>query len=58
MDKKKKKISIIDFVAEQNRLIRTRGLPKDHPEGALEPMDVPLSAEEAEFFDDEDEWLL
>lgn len=51
----KKYSSIIDFVAEQNRLIRTRGLPKNHPKGNLEPFDIPMSSEERKFWEREEE---
>ncbi len=32
---------LIDFVAEQNRLNRTRGLKRTDPGGELEPNDCP-----------------
>lgn len=51
----KKHTSIFDFVAEQNRLIRTKGLPKNHPEGNLEPFDIPMSSAERDFWEKEDE---
>lgn len=42
---------LIDFVAEQNRLNRTRGLKRTDPGGELEPGDCPLSASERRWFD-------
>lgn len=47
---KKKFPTMYQFVAEQNRLERTGGLPVDHPQGALEPYDVPLTPRERDFF--------
>ena len=46
--------SIIDFVAEQNRLMRTRGLPKTHPKGKLEPCDMPLTSEERRYWEEQE----
>lgn len=48
--KKKKYMSMTDFIAEQNRLERTGGLSADDPKGAFEPMDYPLSPRERDFF--------
>lgn len=42
------------FVAEQNRFMRTGGLPADHPDGELQPGDVPLSPAERRFFEMEE----
>lgn len=53
-----KYISIINFVAEQNRFLRTNGLPADHPNGELEPFDVPLSAMEKAFWDEQEQEYL
>lgn len=41
---------MVDFVAEQNRLNRTRGLKRTDPGGDIEPCDYPLSAAEAAWF--------
>lgn len=49
----KKHERIVDFIAEQNRLHRTRGLPADHPNGRIEPVDYPLSLRERKFFEEE-----
>jgi len=46
--------SIIDFVAEQNRLMRTKGLPKTHPKGKLEPCDMPMTPEEKRYWEEEE----
>jgi len=43
-----------DFVAEQNRFIRTGGLPKNHPNGKLEPFDIPMSVEEKNYWEKEE----
>lgn len=51
---KNKYPTMFQFVAEQNRFMRTGGLPADHPDGKLEPMDVPLSAAEARFWEEEE----
>lgn len=50
----KKYERIVDFVAEQNRLMRTGGLPKNHPAGGLEPSDYPLSASEKRYWNEEE----
>lgn len=42
---------MVDFVAEQNRLNRTRGLERTDPGGEIEPSDYPLSASERRWFD-------
>lgn len=46
----KEHISIFDFISEQNRVLRTRGLSKNHPKGKLEPFDIPMSSIEKEFW--------
>ncbi len=46
--------TVIEFITEQNRLERTRGLPSDHPDGAVMPWDVPMSSEERSFFEREE----
>ena len=43
-----------DFIAEQNRLNRTRGLPKDHPDGKMEPCDIVMSVAERKFWEREE----
>lgn len=43
-----------DFIAEQNRFIRTGGLPADHPKGQIEPGDYPLSPVERNFWEREE----
>ena len=50
-----KHISIIDFVAEQNRFMRTDGLAIDDPNGQLEPFDMPLSSQEKAFWDEQED---
>ena len=45
---------VVDFVAEQNRLMRTRGLPKSHPKGKLEPCDMPMTSEERRYWEGEE----
>ena len=42
---------MVDFVAEQNRLNRTRGLKRTDPGGEIEPCDYPLSSIERRWFD-------
>jgi len=49
-NKKNKFPTMFQFVAEQNRLERTGGLPADHPDGELAPYDVPLMPRERDFF--------
>lgn len=44
---------MVDFIAEQNRLDRTRGLKRTDPGGEVEPQDYPLSKLEREFFERE-----
>lgn len=51
---KNKHERIVDFIAEHNRLIRTGGLPKDHPNGGIEPGDYPLSPAEKRFWEREE----
>jgi len=46
----KKFPTMFQFVAEQNRLERTGGLPSNHPNGGIEPYDVPLTPRERDFF--------
>ena len=50
----KKYERIVDFVAEQNRIHRTGGLPADHPNGKIEPGDYPLSSREKKYFEREE----
>jgi len=52
---KNKHKKIVDFITEQNRLIRTGGLPKDHPDGKLEPCDVMLSSEEKRYWEGQEQ---
>jgi hypothetical protein len=47
---KKQFPTMYQFVAEQNRLERTGGLPADHPNGAVAPCDVPFTPRERDFF--------
>jgi len=42
---------MVDFVAEQNRLNRTRGLKRTDPGGEIEPKDYPLSPAEKRWFE-------
>lgn len=53
-DNKKKHPTMFAFVAEQNRFMRTGGLPEDHPRGELQPGDVPLSPAERRFWEREE----
>lgn len=50
--KKHEKMS--SFIAEQNRFMRTGGLPADHPEGQIEPGDYPLAPAERRFWEREE----
>lgn len=45
---------IVDFIAEQNRFMRTGGLPADHPKGEIEPGDYPLTPAERRFWEREE----
>lgn len=42
-------MNFIEFVAEQNRLNRTKGLRRDDPGGEITPQDYPLSPEERDY---------
>lgn len=54
MEDNKKYPTMFAFVAEQNRYMRTGGLPANHPNGKLEPGDVPLSPAEKRFWEREE----
>ena len=46
--------TMIEFITEQNRLERTKGLPEDHPDGGIMPWDVPMSPEEVVYWKEEE----
>lgn len=50
----KKHERVVDFIAEQNRFMRTGGLPIDHPRGQIEPGDYPLAPAERRFWEREE----
>jgi len=45
------RMRMVDFVAEQNRLNRTRGLKRTDPGGEIVPSDYPLSPSEKRWLD-------
>lgn len=39
-------MNLTEFIAEQNRLNRTKGLRRDEPGGEIEPQDYPMHPDE------------